>query len=105
MLKLRVVYTREQKLTIVNENIEEGIHLNELSDRYNIHPSTIRRWRRELIEFNDNAFPGPGIKKQTEEQREISRLKKELRESQIANEILKKAMGIVASPNRKDLLS
>jgi hypothetical protein len=32
-------------------------------------------------------------------------LKKELREEKLANEILKKAMGIVTSPNRKNLLS
>jgi len=105
MSKLKMRYNKEQKLSIVNESLEDGVNLQELADRYDLHENTIRRWRKEFASFEHNAFPGHGVEKQTDEQREISRLKKELRESQLANEILKKAMGIVASPNRKNLLS
>lgn len=105
MSKLKIRYTRAQKLSIVNESLEEGVNLTDLSSRYDLHENTIRRWRREYATFDENAFPGQGIKKQTDEQREIARLKKELREEQLANEILKKAMGIVASPSRRSLHS
>lgn len=105
MSKLKMRYTKEEKLSIVNESLDQGVNLQELASRYDLHENTIRRWRREFATFEHNAFPGHGIKKQTDEQREIARLKKELREEKLANEILKKAMGIVASPSRKNLLS
>lgn len=105
MSKLRRRYTKEEKLQIVRESMEENVSNEELGLRYDIHPNTISRWRREFSQFEKNAFPGYGNKKLTDEQREIERLKKELREEKLANEILKKAMGIVTSPNRKNLLS
>jgi transposase len=104
MAKIRIRYTKEQKLNIVNESLELGASLREISENYDVHENTLRRWRNEYARFDTNSFPGHGNKKLTDEQREIERLKKELRETRLANEILKKAMGIVASPNRKDLL-
>ena len=105
MAQLKIRYTKEQKLAIVNESMDDGVKLSDLAERYGLHVNTIRRWRREHFQYEHNAFPGKGIKKQTDEQREIERLKKALREAELANEILKKAMGIVASPNRRNLLS
>lgn len=105
MSKLRRRYTKEEKLQIVNESMEDHLSNGEMGKRYDLHPNTISRWRREFSEYNQNAFPGNGNKKLTDEQREIERLKKELREEKLANEILKKAMGIITSPNRKNLLS
>ena len=105
MSKFRRRFTREEKLQIVNESLEEGVSLIELSERYEIHKNSITRWRRELAQYETKAFPGNGKKKLTEEQRRISELEKQLREERLANEILKKAMGIITSPNRKSLLS
>lgn len=105
MSKLRRRYTREEKLQIVKESMDDNISNEEMGKRYDIHPNTISRWRGEFSEYDQNAFPGNGNKKLTDEQREIERLKKELREEKLANEILKKAMGIITSPNRKNLLS
>jgi len=105
MSKLRRRYSKEEKLQIVRESLEEGANNHELGIRYDIHPNTISRWRREFTQLEHNAFPGHGNKKLTDEQREIEKLKKELREEKLANEILKKAMGIITSPNRKNLLS
>lgn len=105
MSKLRRRYTKEEKLQIVKESLEETISIKEVGLRYNVHPNTIHRWRREFIEYEQDAFPGHGNKKLTEEQRENEQLRKELREAQLANEILKKALGIISSPNRKNLLS
>lgn len=102
---IRKRYSKAEKLSIVNESMEEGVHLSDLSKRYSIHMNTISRWRRELVIYSDNAFPGNGNETLNEEQRELKKLRKELRESQLANEILKKAMGIISSPNRKNLLS
>jgi transposase len=105
MSKLRRRYTREEKLQIVKESVEENVSNEDMGRRYNIHPNTISRWRSEFSQYEKNAFPGNGNKKMTDEQRENEQLRKELRESQLANEILKKALGIISSPNRKNLLS
>lgn len=98
-------YTKTEKMSIVLESQEDGVEIRDLAERYGIHGNTIRRWRSEYSAYNDNAFPGHGNEILTEEQRELKRLRKELKNAQLANEILKKAMGIISSPNRKNLLS
>ena len=98
-------YTKTEKMSIVLESQEDGVELRDLAERYAIHENTIRRWRHEYSTYSENAFPGKGNEILKEEQRELKRLRKELKEAQLANEILKKAMGIIFSPNRKSLLS
>ena len=105
MSVIKMRYTKSQKMAIVLESQEDGAVIEDLADRYAIHPNTLRRWRREYSSHNENAFPGKGKEVLTDEQRENRRLRKELKESQLANEILKKALGIISSPNRKYLLS
>lgn len=105
MSKLRRRFSKEEKLQIIKESLEENVSNEDVGRRYDIHPATISRWRREFSQFEKNAFPGNGNKKQTDEQIENERLRKELREAQLANEILKKALGIISSPDRKNLLS
>ena len=102
---IRKRYTKTEKLEIIKESLEANIELKALSARYGIHAHTISRWRREFSKHETSAFPGNGKAILTEEQREIERLRKRLEESELANEILKKAMGIISSPNRKNLLS
>lgn len=105
MSVIRKRYTKTEKLEIVKESLEESTHLKDLAGRYNLHPNTISKWRREFATHKQAAFPGNGNLKLTEEQRELKELRKELRESQLANEILKKAMGIISSPSKRNLLS
>ena len=54
----------------------------------------IYRWKREALSNDGASFPGHGNKMMTEEQKEIARLKKELRDTQLERDILKKAVGI-----------
>lgn len=102
---IRKRYTKAEKLKIVHESLEAGVQVQELGARYGIHPATISRWRREFSRLNESAFPGNGNETLTDEQRELKQLRKELQESQLANEILKKALGIISSPNKRNLLS
>lgn len=102
---IRKRYTRAEKLSIVNESLEDNIDLKTLGSRYNLHPNTISKWRREFATHQKSSFPGRENDFLTDEQKEIRKLRKQLTESQLANEILKKAMGIITSPSRKNLLS
>lgn len=54
----------------------------------------IRRWTREKNSKGAASFSGNGIPALTDEQKEIERLKKELKEAQIERDILKKAVSI-----------
>ena len=102
---IRKRYTKAEKLEIVNESLDVGVHLKDLAQRYCLHQNTISKWRRELSIHKGAAFPGNGNAILNEEQRELKNLRKELKESQIANEILKKALGIISSPSKRNLLS
>ncbi|MFZ1790564.1 MAG: transposase [Saprospiraceae bacterium] len=105
MSKLQKRFSKEEKLQIVNQSIDESMSNEDLGLRYGVHPNTISRWRRELGSYEHNAFPGKGILKLTDDQRTIQQLEKELREERLKNEILKKAVSIISSPDRKNLLS
>tara|TARA_B100001750_G_C15414093_1_gene549347 strand:- start:209 stop:427 length:219 start_codon:yes stop_codon:yes gene_type:complete len=48
----------------------------------------------------DNRFPGRGNTKMTDEQKEIARLKKDLKDAQMERDILKKAIRIFSASDR-----
>ena len=73
----------------------------ELAERFDISANTIYNWRSTYFKHSDNAFPGHGNKIMTDEEREIERLKKELKEAQLERDILKKAVSIFSKSDRK----
>ena len=101
MTKIRRKYSKEQKLEIVKQSMEEGVSVTSLATRFDISPNTIYNWRSKYYKYDDNAFPGHGNKTMTEGEREIARLKKELREAQLERDILKKAVSIFSNPGSK----
>ena len=64
-------------------------------------PDLLYRWRREFNESPGASFPGHGHPRQAEEGKEIARLKKELRETQLERDILKKAVSIFSKSDGK----
>ena len=68
--------------------------LKELAKELDVRVELIYRWRREYLEKKTGSFPGNGKPKQTPEEAEIARLKKELRDAQMERDILKKAVSI-----------
>jgi len=88
-MKTKRQYTKEFK--------EEAVHLAEQSDNKSqvardlgIHISLLGRWKRELQERGNKAFPGNGKPKDEE----MAQLKKENARLKQEVEILKKAVGI-----------
>ena len=57
-------------------------------------PAVLCRWRKEQKNCGKNSFPGRGNPKMTDEQKEIARLKKRLKEAELKGDISKKAIGI-----------
>ncbi len=55
------------------------------------------------MEFGKNSFPGKGIPKLTDDQKEIANLKKRLKDIELENEILKKAVSIFSTSDKKNI--
>ena len=75
--------------------------LSALAAELDLRPDLIYRWRREALANLGASFPGQGNKTMTEEQKEIARLKKELRDAQLERDILKKAVSIFSKSDGK----
>lgn len=105
MSLFRRKFSKEQKLEIVKQSLEVGSNLEDLASQYKVHANTLYKWRREYLKYEESSFPGHGNKLMSAEEKEIVHLKKQLRETELEKEILKKALGIFSSPDRKNLLS
>jgi transposase len=100
MAKSRKRYDKEFKLMVV-ELSKSREDLTKLAQELEIRAELIYRWRRELLENPEGVFPGNGRPVQTEQEAEIARLKKELKEAQLERDILKKAVSIFSKNDGK----
>lgn len=94
IMNIRRKYDKQFKLEVVNRSLEE-ISIEKLSEELSIHTSTIGRWRREFLKSGEKlSFPGNGKEALSPEQQELRRLRKELADSRLEIQILKKAIHI-----------
>ncbi len=94
-IKKRRKYDRDFKRNAVLLCAETGRTVPEVADNLGIGKDLLYRWRREYHNANGgNVFPGNGIEALTEEQKRIRDLEKQLRETEMERDILKKAMAI-----------
>ena len=105
MSLFRRKFSKEQKLEIVNQSMDPDADLEKMAAEYKVHLNTLYKWRREYLKHNSDSFPGQGHKLLSAEEQEIASLKKQLKEVELEKEILKKALGIFSSPDRKNLHS
>lgn len=78
-----------------------GKSTREVSEELGIRQELISRWKREFEQYREGSFSGHGNANMTAEQKEISKLKKELREAQLERDILKKAVSIFSKGDSK----
>ena len=99
-MKERRKFDREFKQMVIelSNNRED---YNALAAELDIRADLIYRWRREANKHLEASFPGQGNKILTDDQKEIARLKKELRDAQIERDILKKAVSIFSKKDGK----
>ena len=100
MKRERTHYDRSFKLMAV-ELAEAKESIPSTAEELGIKADLIRRWTREHRERGSASFSGNGIPGLTEEQKEITRLRKELKEAQIERDILKKAVSIFSNSDGK----
>jgi transposase len=97
-MSTRQTYTREFKIEAARLSYNSDKPVEAIAEQLGISQSSLNRWRREYRIDPDQAFPGNGQLK--ERDAEVARLKKELKQAQLENEILKKAVAIFTRSQR-----
>ncbi len=87
-------FSEEFKREAVALSYSSGKTIDEVADDLGIHRSLLTRWRGEVKESGQQAFPGHGAQKLTPLEEENIRLKRELAVVIEEREILKKAVSI-----------
>ena len=100
MKRERRQFDKEFKLKAVNL-CYAGKSTREVAEELGLRTELVTRWKREYNQFKEGSFSGHGNINMTEDQKEIVRLKKELREAQLERDILKKAVSIFSKGDNK----
>lgn len=87
-------FTREFKLEAVKLIKERGVSVAEASRDLGVHGTVLRNWVKAFAEDPKHSFPGNG--RQSPEQAEITRLKREVAKLKAERDILKKAAAYFA---------
>lgn len=91
---VRRSYTREFKLHAVEAMGHDGVVHTELARELGISTSLLYKWRAQLQDDPEHAFPGKGH--QTPEQEELSRLRREVEHLRQERDFLRKAAAYFA---------
>ena len=51
-------YSPEDKVKILREHLDNNVSVSELAEKYDLHPSMIRNWKKELFEGALDTFSG-----------------------------------------------
>lgn len=89
----RQFFTNEFKEEAVKLVVDGGLTVAEASRRLSISSQTLKNW---VTKHRAGGLSGPGSRSVSELEAEVSKLRKELAETQIEKEILKKAMAYLA---------
>ncbi|HVI48143.1 MAG TPA: transposase [Chitinophaga sp.] len=100
MSRERKSYDKKFKLMSV-ELSNKRSDLAVLAKELDIPPSLLYRWRREFSVKQESSFPGNGNVVLSAAEQELARLKRELRETQLERDILKKAVSIFSRNDGK----
>lgn len=94
MIVQRRKYDPDFKRNAVLLSEEEGRTVTEVAENLGVSKDLLYRWRREYRSRERFAFPGQGKESLTEQERRIRELEKELQDTKMERDILKKAMAI-----------
>ncbi len=81
--------------------VYSGKETKEVAKELGIRTELVRRWKREHEQFQEGSFSGHGNVNMTDEQKEITRLRKALKDAKEERDILKKAVSIFSKNDGK----
>jgi len=94
MSRKRRAFTREFKVEAVRMIVEGGMSQAQVSKELGVGPDTLSRWRKQLQADPEQAFPGHGKLKPSDE--EVAGLRRENARLRMENEFLKKVSAYFA---------
>ena len=93
----RRLYTKEFKLEAIQLVESQGGNASQVARNLGISPNLLNRWIREYQSDTEYSFPGLGNLKEPE--KELYELRKELADTKMERDILKKALAIFSKPS------
>ena len=95
-------YSAEDKVRILQEHLDNGVKISDLSEKYNVHPNVLRRWKKDLFEGALATFSGkhksrnPRHSKEQQLQAKVSKMQEVITELSSENlELKKKYFGAI----------
>jgi transposase len=98
MTQKRKNYTAEFKQEAVRLVTEQGYSMSQAARNLDININMLRRWKHQMNEQGQDAFPGKG--RLLPEQEELYRLREENKRLRMEREILKKTVTFFANELR-----
>jgi len=98
---MRRKYNKQFKIDAVELFRTAGKSATEIANDLGIRPDLISRWNREFSEKDKSAFTGQGNPRDEE----LARLKREVADLKMEREILKKALAIFSTTERRNINS
>jgi len=87
-------YNEEFKKEAVDYYLASDKSVEEVARDLGIPYSNLKRWHAQYQKRGELAFPGHGKQRLTPQEEKLRKLQKELTDTQIERDILKKALGI-----------
>jgi len=78
----------------------ERNNIKELASELGVTPERIYKWRAEFSRHGEASFPGHGVERLSDEGKLVKELEKELRNTKLELEILKKAIAIFSQTDK-----
>lgn len=101
MKRKRRIYDAEYKRMAVDLVLQSEKTGTEVAQDLGIRPTLVNRWVREYEIHSTRSFPGNGVPRLSDEQKQIAELKKQLADARLERDILKKAVSIFSVSDRK----
>jgi transposase len=99
MAEERKKYDKTFKIKAVELSFARN-NVKEVAEELSISAQQLSIWRSQYRENKDIAFPGNGNLKQTEAEKELAAITRELRDVTMERDILKKAVGIFSKNDK-----
>lgn len=78
MIEKRRKFLPSQKVSLVRELLEGGYSLSVVCEKYQIHPTQLTRWKKQLFEGGAAIFSGSHSKSHQRFEKEVAALKSRL---------------------------
>lgn len=98
MTQKRKNYTAEFKREAVRLVTEQGYSMSQAARNLDVNINMLRRWKKQISEQGQDAFPGKG--RLLPEQEELYRLREENKRLRMERDILKKTVTFFANESR-----